>query len=275
MTDKSLDDKLKEAEIAKLQSEEELVRKQINARWYSGQSLTRITATVLTLGAVYGVLDQWILKDVRDLESNKVQLKADLATLDLEKVGKERESIQTTIDSLKNKARLDSIAIDSTRAEAKRESVKAQRRLAKANKQVADLNLKGKEIAATLGALGALAGANFPGLDDPAVSEKAAKQYRMIIDKGYFDSQLNKTGKGIEHQFDVRVVKGDTVIYDGATGLTWQGGSKFEKKRWEDAKAYVNTLSYAGGGWRLPTLGEAMSLMEPGENGALQHRWAL
>ena len=52
MAEKSLDDQLKEAEIAKLKSEEELVRKQINAPWYSGQSLARITATVLTLGAV-------------------------------------------------------------------------------------------------------------------------------------------------------------------------------------------------------------------------------
>ena len=32
---------------------------------------------------------------------------------------------------------------------------------------------------------------------------------------------------------------------------------------WKSAKAYVDTLSYAGGGWRLPTLQEAMSLLEP------------
>ena len=92
MAEKSLDDKLKEAEIAKLKAEEELVRKQINARWYSGQSLTRITATVLTLAAVYGFIDQLILKDVRELESKRVELRRDLATLDLEKAQKERES---------------------------------------------------------------------------------------------------------------------------------------------------------------------------------------
>jgi len=39
---------------------------------------------------------------------------------------------------------------------------------------------------------------------------------------------------------------------------------------WERAQAYVDTLTYAGfDDWRLPTLEEAMSLMEPKKN---EHR---
>ena len=45
--------------------------------------------------------------------------------------------------------------------------------------------------------------------------------------------------------------------------LTWQGGNELPRMDWKSAKDYVETLSYAGGGWRLPTLKEAMSLMEP------------
>ena len=60
MADKSLDDQIKEAEIAKhkaetakLKIEAALTRKQLNAKWYSGKSLAQITALVLTVVAVF------------------------------------------------------------------------------------------------------------------------------------------------------------------------------------------------------------------------------
>ncbi len=66
-----------------------------------------------------------------------------------------------------------------------------------------------------------------------------------------------------------RLSQADTVIYDDATKLTWQGGNEwFPQRNWQAAKAYVdslNTLRYAGSkDWRLPTLKEAMSVTEPG-----------
>ena len=89
----------------------------------------------------------------------------------------------------------------------------------------------------------------------------------MIKKQGYFDSRLNKTAKGIKNDFDVRDIDSDRVIYDAATKLTWQGGNQFSARTWEDAKAYVDTLIYAGfEDWRLPSLEEAMSLMEPSAN---------
>ena len=63
MAEKSLEDRIKEAELAKqeaetakLKVEEELVRKQVNAKWYSGQSLAKFTGFVLTAVALYSVL---------------------------------------------------------------------------------------------------------------------------------------------------------------------------------------------------------------------------
>ena len=272
MAEKSLDDQIKEAELAKLKSEDEkvkaetaLARKQINAKWYSGKSLAQITATVLTLGAVYGVVDQWILKDVRESRSTVIEAKAELAKLDLEKVEKERESIKETIASLNNKARQDSIAIEKARSKARQDSISARRQLDKAEKEVANLELKQKNIGATLDTLDAkvvLAAAGFS-VNDPAVFKNALKRYRMIKKEGYYDRRLNPDGKGIKNKYEKKVVKGDSVIYDAATNLTWQGGNEYTTMNWTDAKAYVDSLSYAGGGWRLPTLREAMSLMEP------------
>ncbi len=92
-------------------------------------------------------------------------------------------------------------------------------------------------------------------------------QFKMIEANKYFDSRLNPEGKGVENDFKVQVVKGATVIYDAATKLTWQRGSEFPHMSWIEAKAYVDTLTYAGfDDWRLPTLEEAMSLMEPKKN---------
>ncbi len=125
---------------------------------------------------------------------------------------------------------------------------------------------KERKITTTIDSL-VLNGTGFTGLDNPAALDSALKQYRMIKKQGYFDGRLNKTAKGIKNDFDVRDIDGDSVIYDAATKLTWQGGNQFSARTWEDAKAYVDTLIYAGfEDWRLPSLEEAMSLMEPSAN---------
>ncbi len=93
------------------------------------------------------------------------------------------------------------------------------------------------------------------------------KQYKTIKTNNYYDKRLNPDGAGVENDFEVRVVKGDTVIYDAATSLTWQATTELPTLPWEQAWAYVDTLTYAGfDDWRLPTLEEAMSLMEPKKN---------
>lgn len=61
------------------------------------------------------------------------------------------------------------------------------------------------------------------------------------------------------------------VVYDQLTGLLWQRAGSSSELNWREAKTYVAGLNEkALGGqteWRLPTLEEAMSLMEPlGQN---------
>ena len=217
--DKSLDDQLKEAELAiktaeleKLKEETALVRKQLTAKWYSGKSLAQITALVLTVVAVYTAIDKIFLAELKQKEARLAKVEAGLFQSQVDSLNREKKEIITTIDGLKIRA----------------------------------------TISAAFGDLDSLEYANV------------LKQYKTIKTNNYYDKRLNPDGAGVENDFEVDVVEGDTVIHDDLTRLTWQGGGKFPKMGWLDAKNYVSSLSYAGfDDWRLPTLKEAMSLMEP------------
>ena len=89
----------------------------------------------------------------------------------------------------------------------------------------------------------------------------------MLKLHGYYDRDRNPEGKGIERDFVLKKINGKKLILDVATGLMWQkGGSSFDLN-FERAKEWIkriNRVQYAGfNDWRLPTLEEAMSLIEP------------
>lgn len=106
----------------------------------------------------------------------------------------------------------------------------------------------------------------------------------IVKDKGYYDSVNNKFASGFPNVYEVQ--KGGKVVYDHASGLIWQQSGSTKAMPYEKTKAYVealNSQNIAGySDWRLPTLEEAMSLMEPTQmNGDLyidpkfdkQQRW--
>jgi hypothetical protein len=92
---------------------------------------------------------------------------------------------------------------------------------------------------------------------------------QMLVKYGFFDKYYNKTGN-FKNKFQLKQDKQSSVVLDYATGLMWhQSGSekymKFESvQNWFDQ---LNQSKYAGfSDWRLPTLEEAVSLMEKNEN---------
>ena len=91
----------------------------------------------------------------------------------------------------------------------------------------------------------------------------------MLVEKGFYDREKNKNGTGITHQYEPKTINGETIVIDHTTGLTWQQRGR-ESINYEGAKSYVIRLNKEGYGgfhdWRLPTLEEAMSLMEPVKN---------
>lgn len=70
----------------------------------------------------------------------------------------------------------------------------------------------------------------------------------------------------IRNIYEVKSIKGDKIVIDNATVLMWhQSGSEIAKN-WEEAKEWLKVLNREGyaekNDWRLPTVDEAISLLE-------------
>jgi hypothetical protein len=89
----------------------------------------------------------------------------------------------------------------------------------------------------------------------------------MLKEKGFSDRNWNTSGKGIDNIYEEQEKNGDKVVVDKVTGLTWQHSGSPDSMTYADAKKYIQKLNNDGFAgykdWRLPTLEEAMSLMEP------------
>jgi len=104
---------------------------------------------------------------------------------------------------------------------------------------------------------------------------------QMIREKGFHHpGDLSKEGLSgsvrgnFEHEYELKTLNGDPVVIDHATGLMWQQSGTFDAITSARAKEYldeVNREGYAGfSDWRLPTVEELVSLLEPiGENEGL------
>lgn len=84
----------------------------------------------------------------------------------------------------------------------------------------------------------------------------------MLTKHDFFDSRKHQEGKGMTHLYELR----GKLVMDHATGLMWQQSGSASYRTYADAEKYIRDLNnqrFAGyNDWRLPTLEEAMSLME-------------
>ncbi len=71
----------------------------------------------------------------------------------------------------------------------------------------------------------------------------------------------------INHRYEEKSMDGDKVVIDHAAGLMWHQSGSSDYMRWNNAGNWIRSLNYrkyAGyQDWRLPTLEEAVSLLEP------------
>jgi hypothetical protein len=97
----------------------------------------------------------------------------------------------------------------------------------------------------------------------PAVLTKQ-QQKQMVVENGFYDRYRNPHSQGFANKFER--TKTGTVIVDHASGLMWQQSGSPESLQHEHVHTYINQLNnenFAGfNDWRLPTMEEAMSLME-------------
>jgi len=88
------------------------------------------------------------------------------------------------------------------------------------------------------------------------------KEIKRLLDKDW--KPRNYTNNEFEEQHDGK------VFYDKARGLMWQQSGSDNRMDLDDAMAYVDKLNlerFAGySDWRIPTLEEAITLLEPTKN---------
>ncbi len=93
----------------------------------------------------------------------------------------------------------------------------------------------------------------------------------MLKNYGFYDLVSNKNASGFPN--DYKLQNKGKVVFDHACGLMWQQSGSTKEVKYKKAKKYVKKLNkdkFAGyNDWRLPTLEEAMSLMEPKKNDGL------
>ncbi|RIK69038.1 hypothetical protein DCC62_24060 [candidate division KSB1 bacterium] len=93
----------------------------------------------------------------------------------------------------------------------------------------------------------------------------------MLKQQDFYDVNKYKIGKGLAHHYES--YHNNEVVMDYATGLMWQQAGSENYLIYKNAHEYVHKLNqqrFAGyNDWRLPTLEEAMSLMEPKKHGEL------
>jgi len=116
---------------------------------------------------------------------------------------------------------------------------------------------------------------------DAGVEETAPPPYRLrntpltVSDEEFRKVfRLDNNRRPLEYVQNDYHDNGDGTVTDRATGVTWQKSGSSDWLKYEDAKAYVDGLNrdrFAGHtDWRLPTVDELASLLEPEEkNGDL------
>ena len=95
----------------------------------------------------------------------------------------------------------------------------------------------------------------------------------MLVQMDFYDATLNRAGSGPGGSYEVQKVDGEGVLIDRKTGLMWQQVGPRRQSPLANAVldiASLNQRAFAGyRDWRLPTIEEAMSLLQSSkESGA-------
>ncbi len=92
----------------------------------------------------------------------------------------------------------------------------------------------------------------------------------MLAETSLYDIPPEIKSRGAINRFVTKTLHRDEIVIDRATGLMWQQTTSSQQMFYSLAKEWINNLnkrSFAGfNDWRLPTLEEAMTLMERSPN---------
>ena len=261
------------AERLKLELEREELKKNLNLPWYKRRTFLQAFIGVIVLIPLIWFYVKEIAIPLYQAENIKLVNRIEKT---LDSLRKARIKFQITKDSLKNvqvellasyeqlqrdreklAQRYDELTryaslTEKERDEFKRKYNSIQKELENSKSTINEMNTQLSEIKT---------GLDLEVLDNDQVGQ-------MIKRNGYFDRRMNPDGKGFDNKFQLQ--KNGQIVYDQASGLMWQQSGSQEEMTYEQAKEWIQALNRKGfagyNDWRLPTLKEAMSLMEPKQN---------
>jgi len=110
----------------------------------------------------------------------------------------------------------------------------------------------------------------LPLRSQPLVGLTEAQVHEMERQNGFFDVFGNPEGLGVENRFERRSTRAGDVVVDDATGLMWYpvASDRFYARE-KDAylKDAIGNRLMGYSDWRIPTVEELMTLMEPVKTG--------
>ncbi|OQY50628.1 MAG: hypothetical protein B6240_01295 [Desulfobacteraceae bacterium 4572_87] len=105
---------------------------------------------------------------------------------------------------------------------------------------------------------------------DPRLSEKEGKgSISSDVQPKLGSQRLKKTGASKPSQTALTkrhrryIAHSNGIVLDAKNGIEWLPGPDKDTD-WNDAVAWVQNLNFAGGGWRMPTMGELSGLYQKG-----------
>ena len=116
-------------------------------------------------------------------------------------------------------------------------------------------------------------GSLLEGLRSEPAELTDSEAHEMIYKYGFFDRARRPNDKRFENIYKIKEIGGDKVIIDTNTALMWQQSGSNKEIKFNKMEKWIKKLNKRGyayfDDWRLPTLEEAMSLIEPkrGESG--------
>ncbi len=94
----------------------------------------------------------------------------------------------------------------------------------------------------------------------------------MLAENSLYDSTPEVKRRGTINRFVTKTLHREEVVIDRTTGLMWQQVASSQQMVYSLAMEWINSLNKRGfagfDDWRLPTLEEAMTLMEQAPNSA-------
>ena len=100
-------------------------------------------------------------------------------------------------------------------------------------------------------------------IEEERLRIEAEKKQILAIPRPDTPSSLSSSGEKEIASDGTLLAYASGVVYDKKTGLEWFAGPDRDTT-WNEAKAWVESLNVAGGGWRMPTREELKTLYQKG-----------